>query len=158
MTMATSEDEVRHARDALTRYEEARGPGMDWPYWAGYLCDSLEQLLGTAAAEREDTARELRDTRAALAAVLSVMPRRARRQQDGRAIGRASGHARRRASPRAGPTLLPARSARTGAPLPPPGQRLRTPCGRPPGAPGTPPSMPMPADLPAAAQSRPPVL
>src|SRR6266498_4435168 len=74
MTMATSEDEVRHARDALTRYEEARGPGMDWPYWAGYLCDSLEQLLGTAAAEREDTARELRDTRAALAAVVRALP------------------------------------------------------------------------------------
>ncbi len=72
--MATSEDEVRHARDALTRYEEARGPGMDWPYWAGYLCDSLEQLLGTAAAEREDTARELRDTRAALAAVVRALP------------------------------------------------------------------------------------
>ncbi len=72
--MATSEDEVRHARDALTRYEEARGPGMDWPYWAGSLCDSLEQLLGTAAAEREDTARELRDTRAALAAVVRALP------------------------------------------------------------------------------------
>ncbi len=75
MATSPSQRAIWHAQAALDGYQAARGPGLetDWPYWAGYLCHSLKQLLGTAEL-REATARELRKTQAALAAVACALP------------------------------------------------------------------------------------